>query len=140
VEDTYDWYAQDEDGTIWYLGEDTREYENGEVVSTAGSWETGVDGAQAGVMVPGDPEVGLRYRQEYHAGEAEDRARILSLDEQAEVPFGHFTGVMLTKDFTPLAPTVLEYKLYAKGVGPVLILNVSGGGGGREELVEFTSR
>ena len=91
TEDTYDWYAQDRWGTIWYLGEDTTEYEDGKT-STAGSWEAGVDGAQAGVILPGEPEVGLAYRQEYYAGEAEDAGEILSLDEQAQVPFGAFEG------------------------------------------------
>jgi hypothetical protein len=137
VEVTDDWYAQDECGNVWYLGEDTTEFENGRPVSKAGSWEAGVDGAQAGIIVPAEPRVGLQYRQEYYAGEAEDAAEILSTDEQAEVPFGHFTGALLTKDFTPLQPKILEYKLYAKGVGPVLVLGVSGGSD-REELVRFT--
>ena len=135
VEDTFDWYAQDRAGNVWYLGEDTREFEDGRV-SRAGSWQAGVDGAQAGVLLPARPRVGSEYRQEYYAGEAEDAARVLSLDEQAEVPFGHFRGALLTKDFTPLEPDVLEYKLYAKGVGPVLVLAVSGGGG-REELLRY---
>jgi hypothetical protein len=137
LEVTDDWYAQDECGNIWYLGEATTEYENGQPVSTHGSWEAGVDGAQAGIAVPAKPKVGLTYRQEYYAGEAEDAASVLSITEQAEVPFGHFTGVLLTRDYTPLDPKILEYKLYAKGVGPVLVLNVSGGGGGYEELVRF---
>ena len=136
VEDTFDWYAQDTAGNVWYLGEDTKEYEHGKVVSTRGSWEAGVDGAQAGVIMPARPRVGMRYRQEYAAGEAQDAARVLSVDEQAEVPFGHFTGVLMTKDFTPLEPKVLEYKLYARNVGPVLVLAVSGGGG-TEELVRY---
>ena len=136
IENTFDWYAQDACGNVWYLGENTKEYENGEVVTTAGSWEAGVDGAQAGVVVPGDPQVGLTYRQEYYAGEAEDAAEILSLDEQAQVIFGHFRDVLLTKDFTPLHRRILEYKLYAKGIGPVLVLGISGGSD-REELVRF---
>lgn len=122
---------------MWYFGEDTKEYENGEVVTTAGSWEAGVDGAQPGIVVPADPEVGMTYRQEHYAGEAEDAAEVLSLDERAEVPFGSFQGVLLTKEFTPLEPEVLEYKLYARGIGPVLALGISGGAG-REELVEYT--
>lgn len=135
VEDTYDWYAQDRNGTIWYLGEDTKEYENGRVVSTAGSWEAGVDGAQPGVVMPGEPSVGLAYRQEYYAGEAEDRARIISLDERVEVPFGSFEGCLQTEDTTPLEPDVLEHKYYARGIGPVLAVDVAGGG--REELITF---
>jgi hypothetical protein len=137
VEDTYDWYAQDEDGNLWYLGEDTKEYEGGKVKSTEGSWQAGVDGAEAGILLPGDPEVGMRYRQEYYEGEAEDRGEILSLDERAQVPFGSFDGVLKTKDTTPLEPDVVEHKFYAEDVGPVLAVAVSGGGG-REELVSFT--
>ncbi len=93
VEDTIDWYAQDEWGGLWYLGEDTTEFENGEPVSKAGSWEAGVDGAQAGIIIPPSPEVGMSYRQEFYAGEAEDLGRILSLDELVEVPFGSYDGV-----------------------------------------------
>jgi hypothetical protein len=136
VEVTDDWYAQDAGGNIWYLGERTAEYENGKVVSRAGSWEAGVDGAQPGIAMPAGPWPGLAYRQEYYAGEAEDRAKVLGVDEQAEVPFGHFTGVLLTKDLVPLEPNVLEYKLYAPGVGPVLTLDVSGASG-REELLSL---
>jgi hypothetical protein len=136
VEDTFDWYAQDDDGNVWYLGEDTTAYEEDGSASTEGSWEAGVGGAQAGIAMPGHPAVGMEYRQEYLAGEAEDAARVLSLDEQAQVPYGHVTGALLTKDFTPVEPRVLEYKLYAPGVGPVLALGVSGGGG-REELLSF---
>ena len=136
IEDTYDWYGQDKAGNIWYLGEDTKEYEDGKVVSTEGSWEAGVDGAQAGILLPANPEVGMTYRQEYYAGEAEDNGEILSLDERVEVPFGSFEHVLMTKDTTPLEPKVLEHKFYAKGVGPVLAIGISGGGG-REELVSF---
>ncbi len=136
IEDTLDWYAQDADGNVWYLGEDTAEFEGGEVTTTEGSWEAGVDGALAGVMVPADPTDGMRYRQEYYAGEAEDNGEVLSTDEQAEVPYGHFTGVLLTKDTITIQPEVLEYKLYAPGMGPVLVLGVSGGTA-REELVSL---
>ena len=97
-----------------------------------------MDGGQAGVIVPADPSVGLAYREEYYSGEAEDAAEVLSLDEQAQVPFGHFRKVLLTKNDTPLQPRILEYKLYAKGIGPVLVLGVSGGSD-REELVRFIS-
>jgi hypothetical protein len=136
IEDTLDWYAQDVDGNIWYLGEDTKEYENGAVVSTAGSWEAGVDGAQAGVALPGDSEVGMAYRQEYYAGEAEDRGKVLSLSEHVEVPFGTFDGCLQTEDTTALEPDVLEHKYYCKDVGPTLVVDVGSGAGG-EELVTF---
>ena len=134
VEDTFDWYAQDADGNIWYLGEDTKEFENGKVETTAGSWEYGVDGAQAGIAVPAAPEPGLEYRQEYYAGEAEDAASVLSLDEWVQVPAGSFRNVLMTKDYTPLHPEILEHKFYAQGTGPVLVLGISGGSD-REELL-----
>jgi hypothetical protein len=136
IEDTLDWYAQDSFGNLWYLGEDTKEYENGEVVSTKGSWEAGVDGAQAGIILPADPQVGMTYRQEYYAGQAEDAAEILSLDERVEVPFGTFDGCLQTRDFTPLDPDVVEEKFYARGVGPVEVVQVSGGTS-HEVLITF---
>ncbi|MGH3362799.1 MAG: hypothetical protein ACRDOM_10120 [Nocardioides sp.] len=138
IEDTLDWYAQDPDGTIWYLGENTAEFENGKVATRGGSFEAGVDGAMAGVIMPGDPEVGMAYRQEYYQGEAEDNGEILSLEEMAEVPAGKYDDVLLTKDTITIEPDVLEYKLYAKGVGPVLVFGVSGGAG-REDLVSMTT-
>jgi hypothetical protein len=137
VEVTDDWYAQDSEGNIWYMGEDTAEYENGKVVSRAGSFEAGVDGAQPGVILPAEPEPGLTYSQEGYPGEAEDQGEIFSLDEQAEVPAGHYTNVLMTADTNPLEPKVLEFKFYAPGVGPVLAVSVSGGSD-REELLSFS--
>jgi hypothetical protein len=139
VEVTDDWYAQDTCGNIWYLGEATKEFENGKVVSTKGSFEAGVDGAQPGIVMPAKPRAGMRYRQEYYAGHAEDRAEVLSLGEQVEVPFGSFGKgrVVMTRDLNPLEPRVLEYKFYARGIGPVLAVGVSGGSD-REELVSYS--
>jgi len=136
VEVTDDWYAQDRRGNIWYLGEDTTEYENGRPVSKEGSFEAGVDGAQAGVIMPAHPRPGLAYRQEYYRSQAEDRARIVSLREQAEVPAGHYRPVLMSREWNPLERKVLEFKFYARGVGPVLAVSVSGGSD-REELVRF---
>jgi hypothetical protein len=136
VEITDDWYAQDDDGNVWYLGEDTTEYENGKPATTEGSFEAGVDGAQPGIVVPAEPKPGLHYRQEHYAGHAEDRGEILSLGEQAEVPAGHFKGVLMTKETNPLEPKVLEFKFYARNVGPVLAVSVSGGSD-REELLSY---
>ncbi len=139
VEVTEDWYAQDACGNLWYLGEDTKEYENGKVVSTKGSWEAGVDGALAGVVMPARPRPGMRYRQEYYAGHAEDRAAIFSRAEQVEVPFGYFRKgtLVMTRELNPLEPKVLEYKFYARGIGPVLSVGVSGGSD-REDLMRYT--
>ena len=136
VEVTDDWYAQDRAGNVWYLGEDTTEYEHGKPVSTAGSFEAGVDGALPGVIMPAEPEAGQAYRQEYYPGEAEDEGEVVRVGEQAEVPTGHFTDVLMTRDTNPLEPKVLEFKFYAPDVGPVLAVNVSGSSG-REELLRF---
>jgi hypothetical protein len=127
VEDTFDWYAQDEDGNLWYMGEDTTEFENGKPKSTKGSWEAGVAGAQPGIAVPGTPEPGLSYRQEYLKGEAEDNGKVLALNGTADVPFGQFKDCLKTEDTTPLEPDLVENKLYAKGVGPVEAETLSGG-------------
>ena len=136
VEVTDDWYAQDAAGNIWYLGEETTEYEDGKPVSKTGSFEAGVDGAQGGIVMPANPEPGLTYRQEYYAGEAEDQGEIVALGEQAETPAGHYEDVLMTRDTNPIEPKVLEFKFYAPGVGPVLATTVSGGSD-REELVSF---
>jgi hypothetical protein len=137
---TDDWYAQDRCGNVWYLGEATTEYENGKPVSTRGSFEAGVNGAQAGVIVPAQPKPGMRYRQEYARGQAEDRGEVFSLREQVEVPYGHFRRgrVLMTRDLNPLEPKVLEYKFYARGIGPVLAIGVSGSSD-REELVRYAT-
>lgn len=134
VEDTFDWYAQDAAGNVWYLGEETAEFEDGKPTTREGSFEAGVDGALPGVIMPGEPEVGLAYRQEYYEGAAEDNGAVLALGQQADVALGHFDDVLLTADTITIEPDVLEYKLYAPGIGLVLALGISGGGG-REELV-----
>jgi len=136
VEDTRDWYAQDAAGNVWYLGERTKEYEHGRVVSTEGSFEAGVDGAQAGVVVPADPVPGMHYRQEHYAGHAEDRASVVSVDEQVTVPAGHYPHVLFTRETNPLEPRAVEYKFLARGVGPVLAIEISGGSA-REELLRM---
>jgi hypothetical protein len=135
-EDTYDWYAQDSDGNLWYMGEDTKEYEDGKLKSTEGSWEAGVDGAQPGIIVPANPKPGLTYREEYYAGHAEDGAEILSLTAHADVPYGTFDHVLQTRNFTPLEPDLVEEKFYASGIGPVLEITVTGGSD-RTELLRY---
>jgi hypothetical protein len=134
VEDTYDWFAQHVDGAVWYFGEDTKEYEDGQVSSTEGAWEAGVDGAQPGIVMPAEPKVGDSYRQEYYQGEAEDMAEVLSLTESVTVPAGTYQDVLMTEDVNPLEPDVVEHKYYASGAGLVLTVQVEGGSD-REELV-----
>jgi hypothetical protein len=137
LEDTFDWYAQDTFGNVWYMGEDTKELENGKVTSTEGSWQAGVDGAQAGVIMPVEPQVGMAYRQEWYTGHAEDTAEVVSLDESVTVPAGTFSNLLKTREHTALEPDVVEEKLYAKGVGEVAA-NQTAGGTSIEKLLEFT--
>ena len=108
VEDTFDWYAQDRRGNIWYLGEDTTDYENGRPVSKEGSFEDGVNAARRGIVMLARPRVGREYREERAPGEAEDEARVLSRDGQVEVPFGHFTNALMTRNVNPLEPKTQE--------------------------------
>ena len=134
TEDTFDWYAQDADGNVWYLGEETAEFEDGKVATREGSFEAGVNGGLPGVIMPADPAAGMEYRQEYYAGKAEDNGAILATGQQAETASGHYADALLSADSSAIEPNVLEYKLYAPDVGLVLTLDVSGDAG-REELV-----
>jgi hypothetical protein len=124
---TFDWYAQDADGNVWYMGEQTAEYKNGKVTTRAGSWEAGVDGAAPGIIMPGSPVVDLTYRQEFLQGEAEDLAKVVDLSSSADTPFQAFTNVRVTEDWTPLEPNIVERKFYAQGVGLVMEQLVKGG-------------
>lgn len=134
TEDTFDWYAQDADGNVWYLGEQTAEFEDGKVATREGSFEAGVNGGLPGVIMPANPSAGMEYRQEYYAGKAEDNGAVLAPGQQAEVAAGHYDNALLTADSSTIEPNVLEYKLYAPDVGLVLTLDASGGTA-REELV-----
>ena len=137
VEDTLDWFAQDSRGNVWYFGEESKDIEDGEVASTEGSWEAGVDGAHPGIVMLADPRIGDTYRQEFYEGEAEDAAKVIALDETVEVEAGSYEGVLVTEDWNPLEPNVLERKYYAKGVGLVQERLVEGGQE-QLELVEIT--
>jgi hypothetical protein len=137
VEDTYDWYAQDRDGNVWYLGEDSTEFENGKAVGTSGSWEAGVDGALPGIVMQAQPEAGQAYRQEYYVGEAEDLAEVQRVDATESVPFGDFDQLVVIKEWNPLEPDVVEEKYFASTVGLVLEVKTEGGDG-RSELIEYT--
>ena len=138
TEDTFDWYAQDSSGNVWYLGEDTTEYEHGKVKTKEGSWQAGVHGALAGIIVPAHPKPGLTYREEYYRGHAEDGAEVLSLKAHAKVPFRTYDHVLQTRNFSRIEPNVVEEKFYARGVGVVLEVTVSGGSD-RGELTSFKS-
>jgi len=133
IEDTFDWYAQDKDGNVWYFGEDTKTLDHGQLVTTFGSWEAGISG-NPGLVMPANPTRGTQYQQEDAPGIAEDMAKIKSLDASVDVPYGAFDGCVQTTEWTPLEPGVREYKFYKAGVGLVL---ETGKGGERVELTEI---
>lgn len=136
AEDTYDWFAQDRDGNVWYLGEDTHEYEDGQAVNDEGAWEHGVDGALAGIVMPAHPVVGAAYRQEHYAGEAEDMGEVLEVGVARSIGLGDYDDVVVTRDWSPLEPEVVEEKWYAAGVG-LIFETTTAGGSGSAELVSF---
>jgi len=139
VEDTYDWYAQDVEGNVWYMGEDSTEYENGEAVSTAGSWEAGVDGALPGIKAWARPHVGdVAYYQEVYEGEAEDLGRDLALNGTASVPVGDYTDLLVVEEWNRLAPEAVELKYYARDTG-VVMEETTRGGSEVVRLVEFSA-
>jgi hypothetical protein len=120
IEDTWDWYAQDASGNVWYLGEDTTEYENGEPVCDCGAWEAGVDGALPGIFMLAEPRVGVAYRQEYYEGEAEDLAEVVEVGLTITVAAGTFEGCIKTRDLSAIDLSVEEFKYTCPGVGFVL--------------------
>ncbi len=118
-ERTTDWYSQDSHGNVWYLGENTAELDaNGHVTSTEGTWQTGVSGAQAGIYIPGHPRLGQTALQEFLKGHAEDHFKIIGLFNTV-APRGK-ANTLLTKEWTPLEPTVIDHKMYVRGIGTVL--------------------
>ena len=137
IEDTFDWFAQDAAGNVWYFGEISKNYEDGELVDIEGSWKAGEDGAIPGIVMPATPQVGSVYRQEYALGEAEDMATVISLGEESVVvPYGEFSDdVLKAGEYTPLEPDAYEYKYYAPGVG--MVMEVDPESGERVELVEI---
>lgn len=137
VEETRDWFAQDREGNVWYFGEETTEYDDRGRPDTAGSWEAGVDGAQAGLVMPARPRVGDGFRQEYAEGEAEDQATVLEVDDARTIGLGTYADLVVTEDTTPLEPGLVERKYYARGVGLILEETVSGGTD-QVELVSYT--
>lgn len=139
VEETFDWYAQDKAGNVWYLGEAVDNYVDGVFANHGGSWEWGVDGALPGIIMWADLSVHLNeeYYQEYYAGEAEDKGQVISVNESVTVPFGSFKNVLKTYDFSSLDPDLKENKFYAEGIGVIKEVDLLSG----EEvvLIEFTS-
>ena len=129
AERTTDWYAQDRAGNVWYLGENTAELDaRGRVTSTEGTWQSGADGAHAGILMPGRPRIGVVVRQEYRKGQAEDYAKVIGV-------FGK--NAVLTQEWTPLEPGTIDHKLYVRGVGTVLE-HTEKGGQEHAELISIT--
>jgi hypothetical protein len=127
VERTFDWYAQDSQGNVWYMGEDSLELKNGRFVRAPDSWQAGVGGAKPGIIIEGDPNVGDVYRQEYYRpGGALDQARVLGLSSRVDVPYGAFARVLATIEWSPVEPQ-LEKKYYVAGVGEIKEQVVAGG-------------
>ena len=127
TEKTFDWYAQDKHGNVWYFGEDTKEFEDGKVVSTAGSFEAGKDGARAGIIMLAHPKLGRTTPQEFAPGVAEDKGKVLDLDATVTVPYGTLHHCLKQAEFTPLEPAALEHKFYCPGIGVVRERDVKGG-------------
>jgi hypothetical protein len=138
-ERTTDWYSQDAKGNVWYFGENTAELDkNGKVKSTAGSWTAGVAGARAGIFMFAHPTPGRWARQEYYKGQAEDHFKVLSLRVSVAVPYISTTHALLTREWTPLEPGVIDHKYYVRGIGTVLEQTAKGPTE-RNELVSFRS-
>jgi len=128
VEKTVDWYVPDDAGMVWYFGERTAEYDElGGVISTHGSWEAGVDGAVAGVIMPADPLPTEAYRQEIDTGEAEDQGWVVERGISLRVPYGPVDHAVRTFEWTRLEPGVMVGKIYAPGLGIVREYTLAGG-------------
>ncbi len=137
-EATFDWYAQHQDGTVWYFGEAVDNYENGVIADHDGSFEAGVDGAKPGIIMKANPQVGDSYRQEFYKGEAEDEAEVLGLNEAVTITFGAFQNCVKTKEWTQLEPDIEANKYYAAGVGVILEIHTKGPAE-RNELINITT-
>jgi hypothetical protein len=128
AERTKDWYAQDAKGNVWYFGEATAELTRaGRVTSREGSWLAGVDGAEQGIFMPAHPKIGQSFRQEYYKGHAEDHFAVVSLSASVVVPYTASAHALLTKEWTPLEPNVLDHKLYVRGIGLLKEETIRGG-------------
>jgi hypothetical protein len=136
AEKTTDWYAADNTGTVWYFGERTATYNRqGDVVSTEGSWQAGVNGAMAGIIMPANPGPTDAYRQEIYRGHAEDQAWIVAAHQVVHVPYGDVTQAVRSYEWTRLEPGVVSLKFYGPGLGIVREMDVAGG----DELLELVS-
>ncbi len=126
IEEAWDWYAQDNEGNVWYFGEAVDNYNtDGSLKDHAGSWEAGVDGAQPGTIMPANPQAGMKYREEYYFNHAEDLAEITATGQTVTTPLGTYTNCIKTRNWTELEPDLNENKFYAPGIGMVKEVNVA---------------
>lgn len=126
IEEAWDWYAQDNSGNLWYFGEAVDNYNpNGTIKDHGGSWEAGVDGAQPGMIMPANPQMGMKYREEYYFNHAEDEAEITGTGLTVTIPYGSFNNCIRTRNWTALEPDLNENKYYAPGIGLVKEVNVT---------------
>jgi hypothetical protein len=126
LEQTRDWFAQDREGNVWYFGERTAAFSRNGHVSHEGSWQAGVDGATPGIVMEANPQAPDGYRQELYRGHAMDQAWILRRGGTIDVPFGHLDHILVTMEWTPLEPSVIDKKIYARGIGIVREVAVAG--------------
>ena len=135
AEKTWDWYAQDEQRNVWYFGENTAEYEDGNKASSAGAWEAGVDGALPGIIMVADPQVNDSFRQEFYEGEAEDMFWVVATGVTKDTPYEKFDNAVRTIEWTPLEPKVVVEKYHVPGIGLVAEKALAGG----KEIFELVS-
>jgi hypothetical protein len=126
-ERTFDWYAQDRAGNVWYFGEDSRDYRKGHWVRSSGSWKAGAHGAKPGILMLAEPQAGQTYRQEYYPGHALDVATVLGPDGTVRLPFKRVRHALETSETSELEPGVVEHKYYAPGLGEIKSVEVQGG-------------
>ena len=126
LERTFDWYAQDKQGNVWYVGEDTVAFNAKGKPDTTGSWETGVNGAIPGIIMEAHPQIPDAYRQEYLAGQAEDTAWVVQVGGTITVPFGKLKNILVTLEATRLEPGAYDQKVYAPGIGIVFENAITG--------------
>ena len=136
-EQTLDWFAQDSKGNVWYFGEDSKDYKNGVVVSTTGTWQSGVNGGLPGIVMQAAPATGPAYIEEFLPGVAEDMAQVVKAAATINVPTGSYKTVVVTRNTNPLDPSLIEHKWYAPGVG--MVYEVKKYGGSHMEIMKLVN-
>jgi len=126
LEKTFDYYAQDDLGNVWYLGEDTTHFLPNGKADTSGSFQAGVGGAQPGIIMEANPQIPDAYRQECFAGEAEDTAWVVGTEGSSRVPYGNVRNVLTTLEATRIEPGAYDQKVYGPGIGIVSEQSLTG--------------